>query len=67
MNSHFDLLCRILFDGPVKVHDIKTLRGTDSSADREAISAELLASLRRMGVVVGESVADINGALAATA
>lgn len=63
MSTHFSELCKVLFEGPVKARDIKTLRGTDESVGREEISREMLASMRRMGVVRNNELVDINGVL----
>jgi hypothetical protein len=56
--SAFEALAQTLFDGPVKVHDIKVVEGTDPSQGREALATALMASLVRMGLVRNGRLAD---------
>lgn len=59
-NSNFDALASVLFDGPVRVDDIKTMAGSDVTATREQVSIELTASLLRMGLVKDGKLVDKN-------
>ena len=58
--SNFETLSEVLFDGDVKAVDVKIMPGSSENIDREVLAEEMLASMKRMGIVADGKLVDIN-------
>jgi hypothetical protein len=60
-NKHFDELSAVLFDGPVKAADFKTMPGIAvNQYDRERVAKEILDSMKRLGIIENGQLVDLN-------
>jgi hypothetical protein len=50
--ADFDKLASVLYDGHVRVSDIKCMAGTNPNVSRDELAKSLLESMHRMGLIV---------------
>jgi hypothetical protein len=59
-NSKIDDLSAVLFEGPSRAWDVKTMAGSDGTVTEEQVAEALLASMLRMGLVKDGVLVDKN-------
>jgi hypothetical protein len=52
--AEFDMLATALFEGDIRASDLKTMPGTSPKSSRDHLAKALLASMRRVGLIVGD-------------